>query len=158
MIWFWLAVVVVSIAIELVTYEMVALWFVPSGIICMILQACGVGELIQIIVFIVVSLILMLSLRKAVLKYLTKGGDDNKTNLDTVIGRELRLLSPISFNQPGSVKLNDTVWTAVTENEEDELPEKTIVKIKAIKGNKLVVEEVIKEEKAEAATEKKDKK
>ncbi|MBQ9791536.1 MAG: NfeD family protein [Clostridia bacterium] len=146
MIWFWLAVVVVSIAIELVTYEMVAVWFIPSGIICMILEACGVGELVQIVVFIIVSLILMLTLRKAVLKYLTKDGDDNKTGLDTVIGKEYRLITPIALNQPGTVKVNGTEWNVVTNNDEDELPEKTLVKVKAIKGNKLIVEEVIKEE------------
>lgn len=146
MIWFWLAVVVVSIAIELVTYEMVAVWFIPSGIICMILEACGVGELVQIVVFIIVSLILMLTLRKAVLKYLTKDGDDNKTGLDTVIGKEYRLITPIALNQPGTVKVNGTEWNVVTNNDEDELPEKTLVRVKAIKGNKLIVEEVIKEE------------
>ena len=146
MIWFWLAVVVVSIAIELVTYEMVALWFIPSGIICMILEACNVEPLIQVVVFIVVSLILMLTLRKVVLKYMTKSGNDSKTNQDTIIGKEYKLLAPISFNQPGTVKINGTEWNAVTDNEEDEILEKTIVRVKAIKGNKLIVEEVIKED------------
>ena len=154
MIWFWLAVVVVSIAIELVTYEMVAVWFIPSGIICMILEACGVGELVQIVVFVVVSLILMLTLRKAVLKYLTKDGDDNKTGLDAIVGKEFRLLTPIALNKPGTVKVNGSEWNVVTTNEEDEIPEKTLVKVKAIKGNKLIVEEVIKEETPSTETKK----
>ena len=145
MIWFWLAVVVVSISIELVTYEMVAVWFMPSGIICMILDACGVDPLVQVVVFIVLSGILMLSLRKLVLKYMTKGGDDSKTNQDTLIGKEAKLITPIAFNQPGTIKIQGTEWDAITKNEEDELPEKTMVVIKAIKGNKLIVEEVVKD-------------
>lgn len=155
MIWFWLAAVVVCIALELVTYEMVAVWFIPSGIICMILEACGVDVLVQIVVFIIISLVLMLTLRKMVLKYLTKSGDDNKTNLDTIIGKEFRLLTPIALNQPGTVKVNGTEWNAVTTNEEDELPEKTLVKVTAIKGNKLIVEEIIKEETPSTETKKK---
>lgn len=155
MIWFWLAAVVVCIALELVTYEMVAVWFIPSGIICMILEACGVDVLVQIVVFIIISLVLMLTLRKMVLKYLTKTGDDNKTNLDTIIGKEFRLLTPIALNQPGTIKVSGTEWNAVTTNEEDELPEKTLVKVTAIKGNKLIVEEIIKEETPSTETKKK---
>ena len=154
MIWFWLAVVVVSIAIELVTYEMVAIWFIPSGIVCMILEACNVEPLIQVIVFIAVSLVLMLTLRKLVLKYMTKGGEDSKTNQDTLIGKEVKLITPISFNQPGTVKVSGTEWNAVTDNEEDELPEKTIVIIKGVKGNKLVVQELVKENKEDKKEEK----
>ena len=155
MIWFWLAAVVVCIALELVTYEMVAVWFIPSGIICMILEACGVDVLVQIVVFIIISLVLMLTLRKMVLKYLTKSGDENKTNLDTIIGKEFRLLTPIALNQPGTIKVSGTEWNAVTTNEEDELPEKTLVKVTAIKGNKLIVEEIIKEETPSTETKKK---
>ena len=154
MIWFWLAVVVASIAFELATYDMVAVWFIPSGIICMILEACGVGEIIQIIVFIIISLILMLTLRKAVLKYLTKENEDSKTGLDAIVGKEYRLLTPIALNKPGTVKVNGSEWNVVTTNEEDEIPEKTLVKVKAIKGNKLIVEEVIKEETPSTETKK----
>jgi beta-galactosidase len=60
-------------------------------------------------------------------------------NADSVIGKEYILLTAIGFNQPGSIRVNDVVWSAVTEKETDEIAEKTVVRIIGHKGNKYIV-------------------
>lgn len=139
-IYIWLGVVAFSVMIEFLTMEQVSVWFIGGGIVAMILAACEVDPVIQIIVFIVLSLILLLSFRKLVMRFLLKN-DTVKTNAEALIGRDVPLLTPLSFDQPSSVKVNGVVWTAVTENEKDTLPEGTLVRILRVEGNKLIVRE-----------------
>ena len=72
------------------------------------------------------------------LKYLDKG--DVKTNADAAIGKEFILETAIGFNQPGSIKVNGVVWSAITEDQKTEVSEGTVVTVKNLKGNKYVVE------------------
>lgn len=138
-IYIWLAVTVVALVIEFITSDMISVWFAGGGIVAMILAVCGVEWYIHLPVFIVLSLTLMLVFRKMVLKYFNKG--ESRTNADSAIGKEFELLSDISFNSPGTIKINDVVWGAMTENVQDVLQKGTIVVVKGLKGNKYIVEE-----------------
>lgn len=140
-IYIWLGVVAFSVMIEFLTMEQVSVWFIGGGIVAMILAACNVDPIIQIVVFIVLSLILLLSFRKLVMRFLLKN-DTVRTNADALIGKELPLLTPLAFDQPSSVKVNDVIWTAVTENEKETLPAGTLVRISRVEGNKLIVERI----------------
>ena len=68
-------------------------------------------------------------------------GKDVRTNADTAIGKEYELIDGISFNAAGSIKINGVTWSAVTENENAEIPAGTKVIVKGIEGNKYIVEE-----------------
>lgn len=136
----WLGVTALALILEFITSDMVSIWFVGGGIIAMILSACGLEWYVHLPVFIVVSLLSMLFLRKFAIKHLIK--DQEKTNADSVIDKEFVLLSAISFNQHGSIKVNDVVWTAVCEDDKAEIAEGTIVKVVGIKGNKYIVKEI----------------
>lgn len=139
-IWIWLAVACLSLIIELFTWQMVTIWFVPSAIISLILAACGVTVEIQVPVFIVLSLVLIFSLRKISLKYLLKNKD--KTNIDSLIGKKTKLISPINLENQGSVKINGVVWTAVGENDNVSIDVGKTVEIISVNGNKLIVKEI----------------
>ena len=136
----WLGLTAVALVIEFITSEMVSIWFAGGGLIAMIISAFGVEWYVHVPVFIVLSLTLLLSFRKMALKYLDKG--DIRTNADSAIGKEFTLLSPISFNQAGTIKINDVIWNVDTKEQEQEIPEGVIVRILEIKGNKYIVEEV----------------
>ena len=142
MIWVyvWLGVTAGSLILEFITNEMVSIWFAGGGVVAMILAACGLSWYIHLPVFIVFSLVLMLSFRKLVMKKLDRG--DVKTNADAILGKEYKLLTPIGFNEPGTIKVSGIIWDAITEDEEKSVPEGTMVRIKDIKGNKYIVEEV----------------
>lgn len=136
----WLGVTALALILEFITSDMVSIWFVGGGIIAMILSACGLDWYVHLPVFIVVSLLSMLFLRKFAIKHLIK--DQEKTNADSAIDKEYVLLSSIAFNKYGSIKVNDVIWTAVCEDDKAEISEGTIVKVVGIKGNKYIVKEI----------------
>lgn len=135
-IWIWVAVVAISLIVEFATMEMVSLWTAVGGVCALILAACEVGFEIQLIVFFGVSIILLLSLRKITIKYLLK--NTQKVGTERVIGTKTKLLSEITNDEPGTIKVNGVVWSATTDNGEP-LAANTIVEIVEIRGNKFIV-------------------
>lgn len=135
----WLGVTALSLIVEFVTFELVSVWFVGGGLVAMILAALNVPLPWQIIAFIVVSAGCLLLFRKPLLKLLSK--DKIKTNADSMVGKTVSLITPISFGEAGTVKVGDIVWSAITADEHSELPEGAIVEILEISGNKLIVKE-----------------
>ena len=140
MLYIWIAVICIAALVEAFTMQMVSIWFVAGGIVSLILYFCGVSYEIQIIAFIAVSIILLISLRKLCLKFLLKNTDE-KTNIDSLIGREAKLLKSISLGELGEVKLGDVVWTATTKDETP-LSAGMLIKIVQVQGNKLIVQPI----------------
>ncbi|MBQ9485566.1 MAG: NfeD family protein [Clostridia bacterium] len=136
----WLAVTAAALIIEFITTEMVSVWFVGGGLVAMLLAGLGLDWYFHVPAFIVISLVLMLCFRKLVMKKLNKG--TVRTNAETVIGKEVVLLSAIGFNNPGSIKVNGVVWTAVAEDENASIAEGTRVIVERIEGNKYIVKEI----------------
>ena len=144
MIWVWLAVIVLSLVYEFISVSLTSFWFAIGGIVSLILAACKVPLLWQIIVFILVSLIFLLSFRKLALKFLFRKNDE-KTNTSALIGREALLIGEINQFDTGTVKIDGVEWTCVSVNPGETIPSGSIVKIEQIKGNKLYVSNTKKE-------------
>lgn len=142
MMWIWLGVIVVASLVEVASMQMVSIWFVPGGLVALILYFCGVGWQIQIIVFIIVSIVLMLALRKLCLKFLLKNNHSEK-EINSLIGKEAILIEPITQEKPGAVKIGDVVWTAVTQDDSS-INKGALVEIAEVKGNKLIVQKIVK--------------
>ncbi len=145
MMWIWLAVIAVSAFIEAFTLQMASIWFVPGGLVALILYFCGVSYEWQIVACIVISLALLFSLRGFCLKVLFKNKVDDKTNSDSLVGQKTPLIKAITEDEKGEVRINDIVWTAVTEGQAS-IPAGTEVEIIAIRGNKLIVKPASKPE------------
>lgn len=137
-IWIWVAVIALSLVVEFSTLEMVSLWTAVGGFIALILAALDVKLEIQLIVFFVVSIALLLSLRKLALKFLLKNSKNSKTGTDSLIGTKHTLLSSIKENTPGTIKINGVTWNTITENGQ-EIEEGTKVEIIRLEGNKFIV-------------------
>ncbi len=138
MMWIWLTVIAVSAFIEAFTLQMASVWFVPGGLVALILYFCGVGYEWQIVACIVVSLVLLVCLRKFCLKVLFKNKADDKTNTDSFIGLKTSLIKEIVGDDKGEVRINDIVWTAIS-YDKSSIPAGSEVEIVAIRGNKLLV-------------------
>lgn len=136
-IWIWLAVTAIGLIIEFVTMEVVSVWFVFGGLIAMFLAGFSVAVETQIIVFILSSLVLLLSFRRLALRHLHRNPQE-KTNAESIIGKRFKLLSDISKTESGTIKVNGVVWTAITEDD-SEIPAGTFVEIVKIHGNKYIV-------------------
>lgn len=141
MFWVWLAVILVTAIIEFVTMDITSIWFTIGAIVPFILAGTkSVSWVWQLILFILTSAILIIALRPVTKKWLLKG-DNTKTNIESLIGRQYRLLTKTDFETTGSIKINDVVWSVVSENDQ-EIEANEIVEIVKIDGNKLIVKKV----------------
>ena len=134
---FWLAVILILSFIEIGTINLVSIWFVASALVSLLLSFFPIPFYIQFIVFVVLGIVLLITTRKSLEKFLSK--TKQKTNLDRVIGMQGIVTEKISKNNPGEVKVDGKRWTAVADKTIDE--GKT-VEIMKIEGVKLIVKEV----------------
>ena len=148
-IYIWLGITVLALVVEALTNELITIWFAVGGLVSIILSAFGVQWYISTPIFLAISFALVLSLRKISLKLLNKNNE--RINADAVFGKEFMLLSGISLNKAGTIKVNDVVWNVATENQQDVVPEGTLVEILYLKGNKYIVKP-IKQNSQESAT------
>ncbi len=150
--WIWLAIIVVSLIIEIVTLDLVSIWFSFGAVVPFILSAIGgIPIEIQIVVFFLVSALMIVFLRKYAQKWLFKGMN-LKTNTDALLGKTYRLLEKTDFETSGLIKINDVVWKAVGEN--GELIEKgQLVEVVRIAGNKMIVRKSLENKETEVQSE-----
>ena len=140
MVWIWLGITILAIIVEIATPELVSLWFAIGGIVGIAFSFIpGLPWWGEVIIFAAVSLILLLSLRPVLNKYLKR--KTLKTNVDGMIGREIRILTQADFDNLGTAKIGDVVWN-VKSKDESSLLKDEIVRIVEVDGNKLIAEHI----------------
>ena len=138
MIWVWLAAIVLSLVYEFISVSLTSIWFSVGALVALILAACKVEILWQVVVFVLVSLVFLLSFRKLALKFLYRKTDD-KTNTNALIGREALLIGEINKFDSATIKLDGVEWTCISVNPGETIPAGSVVRVEEIKGNKLFV-------------------
>lgn len=136
MFYIWLIIVVGLAIIEMLSLSLVSIWFVISGIISMITSLFTDNVKVQISIFVLLGLFLMLITRKLVKKIIPLSA---KTNIDRIIGMEGIVTKKITKREPGEVKVDGKIWTALANKNIDE---NSLVRIIEINSTKLTVEEV----------------
>ncbi len=132
----WIAVVVLSIVAEISTVSLVAIWFMPSAIISMILAFFGVPVPIQVLVFLAVSAVLIICSRTIFKKALF--ARHVPTNADAVIGETALITEDVcNIESRGLAKVRGQVWSARSADGE-ELRVGELVTVVAIEGVKLI--------------------
>ncbi len=140
MVWIWLAVTVIAIVVEIITPELVSLWFAMGGIVGIAFSFIpGLPWWGEIIIFAVLSMILLLSLRPVLSKYLKR--KSLATNVDRLIGQDIRMITQADFDNLGTAKIGDVVWSVKSENQSSLLADE-IVRIVAVDGNKLIARHI----------------
>lgn len=134
----WLGIAVVFGIIELATVQLTTVWFAAGAVVAMILAVCGVDNLmIQILVFVAVSVIALIATRPLV-KKLT-GKRKQPTNADRSIGKTVIVTSEINNeNGEGIVTLSGVTWSARSEDG-SVIPAGEKAVVKSIEGVKLIV-------------------
>jgi len=141
MVWIWLAVTVIAIVVEIITPELVSLWFAIGGIVGIAFSFIpGLPWWGEIIIFAVLSMILLLSLRPVLSKYLKR--KSLATNVDRLIGQDIRMITQADFDNLGTAKIGDVVWSVKSENQSSLLADE-IVRIVAVDGNKLIARHIV---------------
>ena len=134
---FWIVAIVVFSLVEAATAGLVSIWFAGGSLCALICAWIGLNVWIQIGVFIVVSAILILCLRKIASKNSKVNKSD--TNLDRIIGQSVIVTQKVdNANNSGAVRINDIEWRVKSKNG-DVIEEGEMCKIEKIDGVKLVV-------------------
>ncbi|MBQ8909005.1 MAG: NfeD family protein [Clostridia bacterium] len=136
--WVWLGVVVFAVFLEIITQELVSVWFAFGAVIPFFLSIFkNVPLWVQIVVFVVVSLVLVCFVRKFAQKWFLKNSGA-KTNADALIGKSSKLLVGITRDDNGAVRFNGVVWSVTTEDGSSIRAGK-YVDIVRMEGNKFIV-------------------
>ena len=131
----WFIAFVILLIIELVTVNLVTIWFAIGAVAAIITTIFTDSILIQSIVFVVVSVIALLITKPLIKKF--KKFEVEPTNSDRVIGKVGDVTKKIEKNKYGEVKVYGNTWTA-SSKEVIEVGER--VKVLSIDGVKLIVE------------------
>lgn len=132
---FWAILLFALIFIEVATSQLVSIWFAVASFVCIFLEAFDVDFSVQLIVFIIVSVLLLLLLRPYCNKYVK--GKIIATNADSNIGKKAIALCDF-VNGKGRVEIDSMDWAAVCSD--DSIAKNDSVIIKKIEGATLVVE------------------
>ena len=136
----WLIIFVACIVIEIISMGLTTIWFAGGALIAAVAAALDVPLWVQIVLFVLVSLVLLYFTRPIAVKYFNK--DRIKTNAESLVGKQAIVISEIDNLQGiGQVTVEGKEWTARTVTDGVTLPTGSVVLFRAISGVKLMVEE-----------------
>ena len=135
----WLAALVILLIAEALTCGLTTIWF-AGGALAAFLAALAGGPLwLQIILFFAVSILLLIFTRPIAIKYMNK--NVSKTNVDSLPGEKAVVIKTIdNLRGTGQAVVNGLEWSAKSKDETI-IDEGKVVRIVAVEGVKLIVEE-----------------
>lgn len=134
---YWLIILAVLIFIEILTLGLTTIWFAGGALVAFIVSLFYDNLLVELIIFLVVSLVLLYFTRPLVLKYFNP--KRTKTNYEGVVGKTgLVTIAIDNMNAVGQVIVDGQEWSART-LEGNSIEEGAKVKIQGISGVKLIV-------------------
>ena len=137
MVYVWIGVIVAAIVLEMLTDQIIAIWFMPSAIICAILDLCGVPLPWQLLVFLLISVTGIVLSRTVLKKHFnfTK----TATNVEAVVGEKCVVIERIdNYAGRGQAKVRGQIWSARSVDDEETFEEGEILRVVAVEGVKLI--------------------
>ena len=112
----WTAAIVAFLIIEALTTALVSIWFSVGSLAALIACALGADVYIQLLVFVVFSVISIVILRKLAFK---NGRTNSRINLERIVGNVIIITQTVdNANGGGMAKINDVEWRVISENGE----------------------------------------
>lgn len=136
MFWMWLVIIIFLVCIEVITVNLTTIWFVVSGLIALVLSFFVNSFEIQFATFVLGGVILLFTTRPYLVRKLKV--KEAKTNLDRVIGMQGIVTMDITKLNPGEVKVDGKLWTAIADNK---IKKDSVIEVLSIDGVKLKVKE-----------------
>ena len=107
----WLIVLVVCLVVEFSTLGLTSIWFAGGALLSMIIALIGGPLWLQILVFLVASIVLLIFTRPVATKYFNK--NRTKTNVNSIAGRQAIVTETIdNLKGMGQIVTNGMEWTA----------------------------------------------
>lgn len=136
---FWIIVAGIFFIGEMITVGFLIFWLGIGALLAMLVSFITDNLIIQTAVFVVSSVALIFLTKPLVKKYIDKQ-EVVPTNANSLIGKKGKVLKEIGDN-PGLVKIEGEVWTAISENDTP-IENGKDVEVLKIDGVKLVVKYV----------------
>lgn len=107
---FWFVAIFIFAAIEVMTASLATIWFVGGSLAAWLLSLFAIAPVIQVLVFIAVSVGLLVYTRPILEKLMM--GKHVPMNLETLIGAKAIVTESIKELEIGEVKLEGKYWSA----------------------------------------------
>lgn len=137
----WAILFIVFVIIETVTAQIVSIWFALGALVSLIVSCFTDSILIQLIVFLAVSILSLLLTRPVFKKFINIKHE--KTNTDNFVGKEGILIEEVdNIKGTGRLSISGLTWNARSIDDKIIIPVNSIVVIKEIKGVTAFVEKI----------------
>ena len=138
---FWLIAAGIFFIIEMATIGFLVFWLGIGALLAMVTSFLTDSILIQVIVFVITSILLLIFTRPLVNKFV-KVPKEVKTNAYSIIGKKGIVISAINnIEGSGQIKIDGEVWSTKSANDDD-IAKDTEVEIIEIDGVKAVVKKI----------------
>ena len=139
---FWLIAVVGFLVLEGMTFSMVSVWFAAGSAAALLSCLFHPAFKVQAVVFIVVSVLCLAAFKPLTQRLRQK---PTPTNGDRSLGREAKVLTPVSAEETGRVRLDGVDWNARCATPGDTLAPGQSCRVTEIHSTLLIVEPVLTE-------------
>lgn len=139
MLYIWLGIIIFSVIVEVITIDLVSIWFAVGSLVALIASLLGVSSTIQIALFIIISAICIVVTRPLAKKYLRT--EIVSTNSDRVIGKHGLVTKRIDADTKGEIKVLSMLWSA-TSVDNSVLLEGDYCEVLAIEGAHVIVKKI----------------
>lgn len=134
----WLIALIIFLIIEGSTVTLVCIWFAGGSLVGMLAAALHAPMWLQILLFLLVSILLLVYTRPIAMKYFNKNRE--KTNVSVLVGKQAIVTADIdNLRGEGQVTVAGQEWSARNVADGEIIPEGSVVSIEQIKGVKLMV-------------------
>lgn len=131
----WGIIIILLVFLELMTVDVVAVWYALGAIIALFISFTSDNFANQFIVFVISGSLFMMVLRNISIDFLK--AKSILTSADKIIGEKGVVTISISKKQYGEVKVNKKKWTAYAD---EPIVKNTKVKVLSVDGVRLKVE------------------
>ncbi len=140
-VYIWLVVLILCVVIEAASMGLTTIWFALGALVALIVSMFTDVVPFQILAFLVVSLVSLIFVRDLAMAKLNR--TRSSTNVDSMIGEKAVVTTEINnILNTGSVNFKGMEWTARNVSVDGVIQTGQIVRIRAIEGVKVIVDEV----------------
>ena len=135
----WVLLIIAFVIGELISVGLTSIWFAAGALAALLLALLGVGPLVQFAVFLIVTIVLLLSTRSWAQRFINSR--TQKTNADSIIGQTIRIAERVSNrDQTGMAIVHGQEWTVRARSDDEVIEKDQNAKVVEISGVKLIVE------------------
>lgn len=134
----WLAILILSIIVEIISLGLTSIWFAGGALIAFIAAALHAPVWLQVILFLVVTIVLLIFTRPVAVKYFNK--NRVRTNVESVVGRQAIVTATIdNLKGTGQVTIGGQEWSARSADDKVILEVGSVVNVHEVSGVKVIV-------------------